>query len=129
MFPSPLPSTLHFSSGPVLIPTLTGVWQRAISWPATSPYPGDCVPRVPQHGMHVILDLHGLPGGVNNRSIGERMGGMDWWYNESALEWSMKTVNTVLDFIRPSGHPAIRGRSHSSRSMSPWTNRTISGSK
>ncbi|KAK7967636.1 glycoside hydrolase [Apiospora aurea] len=55
--------------------------------------------------MHVILDLHGLPGGVNNQTIGERVGGLDWWYNETALAWSMKTVEAVLDFIQQSGQP------------------------
>ncbi|KAK7934736.1 glycoside hydrolase superfamily [Apiospora marii] len=60
---------------------------------------------ITKHGMHVILDLHGLPGGVNNQTIGERVGGLDWWYNETALDWSMKTVDAVLDFIQTSGQP------------------------
>ncbi|KAK8058197.1 glucan 1-3-beta-glucosidase precursor [Apiospora phragmitis] len=60
---------------------------------------------VTTHGMHVVLDLHGLPGGVNNQTIGERVGGLDWWYNETALAWSLKTVDAVLDFIQQSGSP------------------------
>ncbi|KAK8031595.1 hypothetical protein PG990_001329 [Apiospora arundinis] len=92
------------------IPTTYQAW---IDLPGSKLYHGQQVARlqeiashaIAKHGMHVIIDLHGLPGGVNNQTIGERVGGLDWWYNETALAWSMKTVDAVLDFIQQSGRP------------------------
>lgn len=92
------------------IPTTYQVW---IDLPGSALYHGQQVARlqeiathaITKHNMHVIIDLHGLPGGVNNQTIGERVGGLDWWYNETALAWSMKTVDSVLDFIQQSGRP------------------------
>lgn len=53
--------------------------------------------------MHTILDLHGLADGINNQTIGERVGGLDWWWNETAPDWSMKTVDAVLGFVQQPG--------------------------
>ncbi|VUC30681.1 unnamed protein product [Clonostachys rosea] len=60
---------------------------------------------IARYGMHVILDLHGLPGGINNDTIGERAGGLAWFYNQTAFDWSLKTVDAVVDFIQNSGRP------------------------
>ncbi|KAI1864096.1 uncharacterized protein JN550_009116 [Neoarthrinium moseri] len=60
---------------------------------------------IAKYGMHIIIDLHGLPGGINNGTIGERVGGLDWFYNQTAFDWSLKAVDAVIDFIRKTGHP------------------------
>lgn len=55
-------------------------------------------------GTHIIIDIHGLPGGINNGTIGERVGGLDWFFNQTALDWSLKAVDAVIDFITSSAH-------------------------
>jgi aryl-phospho-beta-D-glucosidase BglC (GH1 family) len=60
---------------------------------------------VEKHGMHIILDLHSLPGGLNGLDIGERVGGRDWFHNQTALDASLATVDRVFDFIQHSGYP------------------------
>jgi aryl-phospho-beta-D-glucosidase BglC (GH1 family) len=60
---------------------------------------------VENHGMHIVLDLHSLPGGLNGLDIGERVGARQWFHNETALSYSLATVDRVLDFIHHSGHP------------------------
>jgi aryl-phospho-beta-D-glucosidase BglC (GH1 family) len=60
---------------------------------------------VEEHGLQIVLDLHSLPGGLNGLDIGERVGGRDWFHNQTALDYSLATVDRVLDFIRHSGHP------------------------
>jgi hypothetical protein len=60
---------------------------------------------VEKHGMHVVLDLHSLPGGLNGLDIGERVGARQWFHNTTALDYSLAAVDRVLDFIAHSGHP------------------------
>lgn len=60
---------------------------------------------IQKHGMHIVLDLHSLPGGLNGLDIGERVGGRDWFHNQTALDYSLAAVDRVLDFINHSGHP------------------------
>ncbi|KAK8035483.1 hypothetical protein PG993_010478 [Apiospora rasikravindrae] len=101
------------ASGGLKVLRIPTTYQAWIDLPGSALYHGQQLARlqeiasyaITQHGMHVVLDLHGLPGGVNNQTIGERVGGLDWWYNETALAWSMKTVDAVLDFIQQSGQP------------------------
>ncbi|KAK8065457.1 hypothetical protein PG997_012204 [Apiospora hydei] len=101
------------ASGGLKVLRIPTTYQAWIDLPGSELYHGQQLARlreiashaITKHGMHVILDLHGLPGGVNNQTIGERVGGLDWWYNETALAWSMKTVDAVLDFIQQSGQP------------------------
>jgi aryl-phospho-beta-D-glucosidase BglC (GH1 family) len=60
---------------------------------------------VEKHGMHVVLDLHSLPGGLNGLDIGERVGARQWFHNTTALDYSLAAVDRVLDFIAHSDHP------------------------
>lgn len=54
--------------------------------------------------MHIVLDIHSLPGGVNFLEIGEAHGQGNWLYREINLELSYEVVDAVLDFIQTSGH-------------------------
>ncbi|KNG52543.1 glycoside hydrolase [Stemphylium lycopersici] len=61
---------------------------------------------IEKYGMHIVLDLHALPGGVNWLEIGEAHGHGDWFYSEKNLNLSYQAVDAVLDFIQNrSGHP------------------------
>ncbi|KAM6508432.1 hypothetical protein FALCPG4_018293 [Fusarium falciforme] len=60
---------------------------------------------ISKYGMHVIIGLHSLPGGVNSLDIGEGLGRKNWFFNEDNLEWSYKAVDKILDFIVKSGTP------------------------
>ncbi|KAF1933303.1 glycoside hydrolase family 5 protein [Didymella exigua CBS 183.55] len=57
------------------------------------------------YGMHVALDLHSLPGGVNGLDIGERVGHWDWFNSTKNLDLSLKVVDTAVSFIQNSGSP------------------------
>lgn len=60
---------------------------------------------IARHGMHVVIDLHSLPGGTNGLDIGEATGHYGWWGNQTALEWSLKAIDAVVEFVQTSGHP------------------------
>ncbi|KAJ4338863.1 hypothetical protein N0V95_007933 [Ascochyta clinopodiicola] len=60
---------------------------------------------IKKYGMHVVLDLHSLPGGVNGLDIGERVGKWDWFNNQTNLDLSLKVVDAALNFIQSSGSP------------------------
>lgn len=55
--------------------------------------------------MHVIIDLHSLPGGINSLDIGEKFGNLGWFQNETNLAYSYQVVGKVLDFIQASKYP------------------------
>ncbi|CEN62160.1 hypothetical protein ASPCAL08799 [Aspergillus calidoustus] len=55
--------------------------------------------------MHVIIDVHSLPGGLNGLTIGEATGHWGWLFNETAWGHSMEVVDEVLEFIRGSSSP------------------------
>lgn len=59
---------------------------------------------IEKYDMHIILDLHSLPGGVNWLEIGEAIGHGDWFYNKTNLELSYQAVKAVIQFIQSSGH-------------------------
>jgi aryl-phospho-beta-D-glucosidase BglC (GH1 family) len=92
------------------IPTNYATW---IEVPASQLYHGNQLEylkkittyAVDKYGMHVVLDLHSLPGGLNGLDIGERVGGRDWFHNQTALDTSLAAVDAVLEFIQRSGHP------------------------
>lgn len=100
------------SSGLTLlrIPTTYAAW---IHYPGSELYSGNQVKylkeitnhAIKKHGMHIILDVHGLPGGINGLTIGEATGHWGWFYNETNFDYSMKVVDAVLSFIQESGHP------------------------
>jgi aryl-phospho-beta-D-glucosidase BglC (GH1 family) len=92
------------------IPTNYATW---IEVPGSQLYHGNQIEylrkitthAVEKHGMHVVLDLHSLPGGLNGLDIGERVGAREWFHNTTALSYSLAAVDRVLDFIAHSGHP------------------------
>ncbi|PSK57833.1 hypothetical protein B9Z65_9035 [Elsinoe australis] len=59
-----------------------------------------------KYDMHIIIDLHSLPGGINGLEIGERVGGRDWFNSTSNLKYSLDTVDAVLAFIQASKYPS-----------------------
>ncbi|KAK8064874.1 glycoside hydrolase [Apiospora phragmitis] len=59
---------------------------------------------IEKYGMHVVSDLHSLPGGVNGLDIGETFGHMAWFNNQTNLDYSYAAVDAVLAFIKDSGH-------------------------
>ncbi|KAL2063341.1 hypothetical protein VTL71DRAFT_5146 [Oculimacula yallundae] len=93
------------------IPTTYATW---IVVPGSAHYHGNQLQilkriatyAIEKYNMHVVLDLHSLPGGVNWLEIGEAIGHGDWFYSEKNLELSYKAVDAVVDFIQSSGHIA-----------------------
>ncbi|PNS13845.1 hypothetical protein CAC42_1336 [Sphaceloma murrayae] len=61
---------------------------------------------IKKYNMHIILDLHNLPGGINGLGIGERTGGYDWFNSTTNLQYSLDTVDAVLSFIQASKYPS-----------------------
>jgi hypothetical protein len=60
---------------------------------------------IEKYGMHIVIDLHALPGGVNWLEIGEAHGHGGWFYSKENLELSYKAVDAVLEYIQhASGH-------------------------
>jgi aryl-phospho-beta-D-glucosidase BglC (GH1 family) len=56
------------------------------------------------YGMRIIIDLHSLPCGVN--AFDEFFGNTGaWFFNETCLDYSYKTVEAAVDFIHESGNP------------------------
>ncbi|KAJ9119456.1 hypothetical protein QFC24_005689 [Naganishia onofrii] len=60
---------------------------------------------ISRYGMHIVLGLHSLPGGVNWLDIGEALGHLDWWYNATNFDYSLQAVDKVLDFVQSSVAP------------------------
>lgn len=60
---------------------------------------------IKNHGMHVIVDIHSLPGGLNGMGLGGREGGYGWFQNETALEYSYQAVDAAIEFIQGSDYP------------------------
>lgn len=60
---------------------------------------------IARHGMHIILDIHSLPGGVNGMGFGEGEGRFGWFNNATNLDYSLRAVDAALAFIQGSGSP------------------------
>ncbi|KAF7557943.1 hypothetical protein G7Z17_g306 [Cylindrodendrum hubeiense] len=58
-----------------------------------------------KYGMHIIVDIHSLPGGLNGMGLGGKEGGFDWFQNQTALSYSYKAVDAAIAFIQSSDHP------------------------
>ncbi|KAJ5811433.1 hypothetical protein N7474_007734 [Penicillium riverlandense] len=58
-----------------------------------------------KYGMHIIIDIHSLPGGVNGMPFGEAQGHYGWFNNATALKYSLQAVDAVIDFIQNSQSP------------------------
>ncbi|KAH8199175.1 hypothetical protein TruAng_006644 [Truncatella angustata] len=91
------------------IPTTYAAW---IKVPGSPHYLGSQVVilekmatyAIEKYNMHVIIDLHSLPGGVNFLEIGEAHGHGAWFYSETNLALSYQAVEAVIAFIQGSAH-------------------------
>jgi aryl-phospho-beta-D-glucosidase BglC (GH1 family) len=52
-----------------------------------------------RRGMHVVLDLHGLPGGQNGLDNQGKTNQLDWWHNEANFAATLKLVGLATDYI------------------------------
>lgn len=92
------------------IPTTYAAW---IEFPGSKLYSGKqtsylkqiATHAIKEYGMHIIVDVHGLPGGINGLTIGEAVGHYGWYHNQTNFDYSMKVVDSVLSFIQNSGYP------------------------
>lgn len=92
------------------IPTTYAAW---IKYPGSQLYSGNqkaylkqiATYAIEKYDMHIILDVHGLPGGINGLTIGEADGHWNWFYNETNFDYSMQVVDAAISFIQESGHP------------------------
>ncbi|KAJ5480529.1 hypothetical protein N7530_006038 [Penicillium desertorum] len=104
--------TLASSGVTVLrIPTSYAAWVRV---PGSQLYSGKqkehihriATYAIEKYDMHIILDIHSLPGGTNGLDIGEAVGHWGWYNNDTALKYSLDAVDDALHFIQfSSGHP------------------------
>lgn len=94
----------------IRIPTTYAAW---IKVPGSELYSGNqtsylrtvATHAIEKYNMHVIIDLHGLPGGINYLTIGEATGHIGWYNSTENLAYSLQAVDKVIDFIQTSGHP------------------------
>lgn len=92
------------------IPTTYAAWVRV---PGSQLYSGNQVSffrtiasyAIAKHGMHIILDIHSLPGGVNGMGFGEGEGRFGWFGNATNLAYSLQAVDAALLYIQKSGSP------------------------
>ncbi|KAJ4355201.1 hypothetical protein N0V95_003161 [Ascochyta clinopodiicola] len=92
------------------IPTSYAAW---IKVPGSQLYSGNQVSflkniasyAITKYKMHIIVDIHALPGGVNGMGFGEAEGHFDWFNNATALTYSLQAVDKALAFIQASGSP------------------------
>ncbi|KAH9890241.1 glycoside hydrolase superfamily [Xylariomycetidae sp. FL2044] len=54
---------------------------------------------IEKKGMHIILDLHGLPGGQNGLDNQGKSGDLYWWNNQTNFDRSIDLVKRATDFI------------------------------
>ncbi|KAF9880627.1 putative exo-beta-1, 3-glucanase [Colletotrichum karsti] len=92
------------------IPTNYAAW---IKVPGSQLYTGNQVQflktistyAITKYNMHVVIDIHSLPGGVNGLGIGEKDGNYGWFNNNTALDYSYRAVDAVIQYIQTSGSP------------------------
>jgi hypothetical protein len=60
---------------------------------------------IEKYDMHIVVGLHGLPGGINAGGIGEAIDHNSWWNNQTNLEYSYQALREVFDFVQRSGYP------------------------
>ncbi|KAI9170563.1 amino acid permease [Paramyrothecium foliicola] len=93
------------------IPTGYNAW---VSVPGSKLYTGNQVRflkiigeyAITRYNMHIILDIHSLPGGVNGMGLGGKEGGFAWFGNQTALQYSYGAVDAVIAFIQASSRPS-----------------------
>ncbi|KAL1652728.1 hypothetical protein SLS61_004710 [Didymella pomorum] len=92
------------------IPTTYAAWVKV---PGSRFYSGNQVSffkniasyAISKYGMHIILDIHSLPGGVNGMGFGEGEGRFGWFDNTTNLDYSLEAVDAALQYIQSSGSP------------------------
>ncbi|KAK1147171.1 hypothetical protein N8T08_001910 [Aspergillus melleus] len=103
--------TLHEAGINTLrIPTTYAAWLKV---PGSQLYTGNQLSflrdistyAITKYDMHVIIDVHSLPGGVNGMPFGEAEGHYDWFHNETALKYSLNVIDKVIQFVQTSEHP------------------------
>ncbi|KAH7083487.1 glycoside hydrolase superfamily [Paraphoma chrysanthemicola] len=92
------------------IPTTFAAWVKV---PESGYYTGNqpsflkniATYAIERYGMHIILDIHSLPGGLNGMGLGGGEGKFGWFNNQTNLDYSLKAVEAALQFIQKSGSP------------------------
>ncbi|KAL6234973.1 hypothetical protein BDW75DRAFT_240570 [Aspergillus navahoensis] len=92
------------------IPTTYAAWVKV---PGTQLYSGNQISflrniatyAITRYSMHVIIDIHSLPGGVNGMAFGEAVGHYGWFKNQTALGYSLQAIDSVLAYVQNSGYP------------------------
>ncbi|KAI5212363.1 glycoside hydrolase [Aureobasidium subglaciale] len=54
---------------------------------------------ITKHNMHIVVDLHGLPGGQNGLDNQGKTGQLTWWNNQTAFDLSIEMVRRATDDI------------------------------
>lgn len=54
---------------------------------------------ISKHNMHIVVDLHGLPGGQNGLDNQGKTGQLTWWNNQTAFDLSIEMVRRATDDI------------------------------
>jgi aryl-phospho-beta-D-glucosidase BglC (GH1 family) len=111
-FITPSDIDLLASSGVTIlrIPTTYAAWAKV---PGSQLYSGNQVSylktiatyAITKYNMHVIIDVHSLPGGVNGMGFGEADAHFGWFNNQTALTYSYSVIDAVIAYVQGSGFP------------------------
>lgn len=92
------------------IPTTYAAWVKV---PGSQFYSGNQISflrniatyAITKYNMHIIVDVHSLPSGVNGMGFGEAEGHFGWFNNQTALAYSYKAIDAVIAYVQNSGFP------------------------
>ncbi|KAL4930104.1 glycoside hydrolase superfamily [Aspergillus undulatus] len=92
------------------IPTTYAAW---INLPGSGLYSGNQTAylrsiteyAINKYDMHIMLDVHSLPGGINGLDIGEKQGNWGWFFNATAWDQSLDVIDQVVHFVSTSSNP------------------------
>lgn len=92
------------------IPTTYAAWVKV---PGSQLYSGNQVSflksiatyAINKYNVHIIIDVHSLPGGVNGMGFGEANGHYGWFSNATALCYSYQAIDAVIAYVQSSGFP------------------------
>jgi aryl-phospho-beta-D-glucosidase BglC (GH1 family) len=92
------------------IPTTYAAWVKI---PGSQLYSGNQVSflktiatyAITKYNMHIIVDVHSLPGGVNGMGFGEANGHYGWFNNATELAYSYEVIDAVIAYVQSSGFP------------------------
>ncbi|KAL4809712.1 glycoside hydrolase superfamily [Aspergillus unguis] len=102
-----------FASAGVNILRIPSTYAAWIDLPGSGLYSGNqttYLRKITEHAitkydMHIVLDVHSLPGGLNGLEIGEKVGNWGWFYNATAWAHSLEVMDQVLEFVASSSSP------------------------